>query len=357
THENPRALIAAPTALEILALGLEPGAHVHPQVLARALEGHGRLLVGADEDQVELRIAAHLSKDPFLLDIFARKIDPHSTFAAEAFPQHFPKYTAELAAMGLKGKDDLGEKVSALLRERGIDPPEEWPDKLALLDDVTRARFARAAEVQAHWSKLRDLTKRGEYAKIYRGEAGTVHRSIVKDMPEVTYKNVADLLESIGQKMKGVVAWGIKMETHARLYGEVRTALLGRVRLFPLGNFSVNVVANQPIQSEAAFLLALAMFRFVAVTAPELIEEEKLYARGLLDRAWVARWRTKLTPWRAPAWLILNGHDSLVAEADEEDAPQARALLEDAMTQELTIDGVTMKYTAKARVARRASEL
>ncbi|MDP3768452.1 MAG: uracil-DNA glycosylase family protein, partial [Dehalococcoidia bacterium] len=39
THENPRALIAAPTALEILALGLEPGAHVHPQVLARALEG------------------------------------------------------------------------------------------------------------------------------------------------------------------------------------------------------------------------------------------------------------------------------------------------------------------------------
>lgn len=354
---NPRALIAAPTASEILTLGLTPGANVDPRVLTRALEGHGRILVGADEDQVELRIAAHLSKDPFLLDIFARGIDPHSTFAAEAFPKHFPGYTAELAEMGLKGKDDLGEKVSAILRGRGLAVPEEWGDKLTLLDDITRVRFERAADLQANWSKLRDLTKRGEYAKIYRGEAGTVHKSIVKDMPEVTYKNVADLLESIGQKMRGVVAWGLKMETAARLHGEIRTALLGRVRLFPLGNFSINVVANQPIQSFAAFLLARAIFRFVAITEPELIEEERLYTLGFLDRAWVTRWRGRLMAWRAPVWLTINGHDSLVAECDEEDSRQARELLEDAMTQEITIDGVAMTYTAKARVARRASEL
>src|SRR5262249_17653779 len=50
----------------------------------------GRVLVGADFSQLELRIVAYVAQDEFLLDIFRNKQDPHAIFARECFPDHVP---------------------------------------------------------------------------------------------------------------------------------------------------------------------------------------------------------------------------------------------------------------------------
>ena len=51
----------------------------------------GQVLLSADYSQIELRILAHLSQDPLLLDAFAREQDVHQRTAAEVFgvaPEH-----------------------------------------------------------------------------------------------------------------------------------------------------------------------------------------------------------------------------------------------------------------------------
>jgi len=337
-RENPRAIVTAPTASEILALPL--GA-VDPKIRMRAMLGHGRILVGADFEQLELRIAGYLARDAFILDIFNRGLDPHAAFAVECFGAKFTDAEAEYKeicqqnGIRLKMKADLS--------------------KVTGLDDVTRARLAKP---QATWSRLRDLTKRAEYCGIYGGKAETVYESIVKDFPEVQLSGLQAVIDRINQKMSGVVRWRNEQEVSARLNREIREQLLGRVRLFPLGNFNPNVVYNFPIQAFAASLLAKGIFRFVALTRPELLQLDELYGHGLLSAAWVSEMRERgYSMWCGPVDLLINGHDSLVAEGDEEDGDRLVEFQRLAMEQELSmgVEGA-MKFPVEAAKGRRWSD-
>jgi DNA polymerase I len=55
----------------------------------------GKVLVSADYSQIELRILAHLSKDPVLMKAFAEGIDVHTQTAAEVFGVELTLVTAE----------------------------------------------------------------------------------------------------------------------------------------------------------------------------------------------------------------------------------------------------------------------
>jgi DNA polymerase I len=55
----------------------------------------GKLLVSADYSQIELRILAHLSRDPVLMTAFAEGIDVHTQTAAEVFGVPLAEVTAE----------------------------------------------------------------------------------------------------------------------------------------------------------------------------------------------------------------------------------------------------------------------
>ena len=55
----------------------------------------GKVLVSADYSQIELRILAHLSKDPVLMKAFAEGIDVHTQTAAEVFGVALAEVTAE----------------------------------------------------------------------------------------------------------------------------------------------------------------------------------------------------------------------------------------------------------------------
>jgi DNA polymerase-1 len=56
----------------------------------------GRVLVSADYNQIELRILAHVSKDPALVDSFARELDIHTQTAAEVFAVSPREITPEM---------------------------------------------------------------------------------------------------------------------------------------------------------------------------------------------------------------------------------------------------------------------
>ena len=127
--------------------------------------------------------------------------------------------------------------------------------------------------------------------------------------------------------------------------------------MFPLGNFSPTIVVNFPIQAYGASLITLAIFRFTALTHPELLEFDRLYRYGLLSAKWVKEMKAKgFGVWKAPVELISNGHDSLLVEADEEDASRVAELLATAMAQTVEDkDGTKMVYTADAKVSQRWS--
>jgi uracil-DNA glycosylase family 4 len=342
-RENPRRIVAAPTVDEIRALRL---GSCHAQVSLRALQGYGRTLVGSDFSQLELRIAGYLARDPFLLGIFRRGEDPHASFARGCFPKKFPPLEAEFKEICARLSRPEIKIKGNLTNPSGEKYVEGIPD----------GDRKRLAAIAAQWSRLRDLTKRAEYCGIYGGGAEVVYDSIVKDFPEVQLGDLQKLIDDVNKQMAGVVRWRNMQEESARVKREIREQLLGRVRMFPLGNFNPNIVYNFPIQAMAASLLAFAIFRFTALTQPQLLQCDRLYAFGLLDASWVARMRDRgFAEWKAPVDLILNGHDSLLAECDEEDGEKCMQLMEAAMHQELPMPdvGENIVFTGEAAKGRR----
>jgi len=337
-RENPRAIVTAPTAKEILALPLTA---MDPTIRMRALLGKGRMLVGADFAQLELRIAGYLARDAFLIDIFNRGLDPHREFAAVCFGEKFLDAEREFYAIC----ESIGVKLK----------PKADLSK-APLDDITRRRLAVPHAV---WNRLRDLSKNVEYAGVYGGSAdGSIYERTVALFPEVQRAGLQAAIDKVNSTMTGVVRWRKEREVDARVKREVRETLLGRVRLFPLGNFNPSIVYNFPIQAFGASLLARGIFRFTSLTHPELLQFGDLYKQGLLDASWVEERRAEgYGEWLAPVDILLNGHDSLLVECDEEDAERACKFLETSMTQTLSmgIEG-SMTFPAEAAIGRRWSD-
>jgi uracil-DNA glycosylase family 4 len=338
--ENPRAIVTAPTIEEILAL---PAREVPFAIRERARQGHDRILVGADFVQLELKIAALLGRDAFLLDAYSRKADVHALNASICFPKQFPTFEPSFREIAEGTK--YGYKKPLTLKA----------DLAKLeLDDITRKRLL---EIQKPWSKLRDLAKRLVYGWIYGGAPETAYEAIVKEFPEVELSAVQEAFRLLNERLVGCVAWRNSMEVAARMNREIREPLLGRARMFPFGNFNPSIVYNHPIQSMGASLLALSIFRFVALTNPQLLQLESLFRMGLLDARWLSARRDEgYSEWKAPVELLINGHDALTCETDEEDGDKAMTLLELSMTHDISLNGATMLFTAEGSKGRRWSE-
>lgn len=340
-RDNLRSIIAAPTAEQILECVRNAPGCLPPAVVLRARRGFGRRLVGADMDQVELRILAFLSRDPFLLGIFNEGRDPHAEFSRYIFPEVFPALEKSIADAGFKPK--ASDKVE---------------DEIATCTDEGRsAKLKSVLKSQKQWKRLRDFTKRVEYGGAYRGTPQRIWEALVKDLPEVELTNVEHGIRVFYERAAAVPKWHNEQDTLCRVRRESRESLLGRVRLFPLGNFSPNVAVNFPIQAYAASLMSLGILRFTALTHPELLEFDRLYRFGLLDARWVNKMRDLgCSKWLSPCNPVTQVHDQLVAECDEEDAEKARQLLQEAMTiEQVGADGTRMVYSAEAKISQRWS--
>ncbi|MCA1742836.1 MAG: DNA polymerase I, partial [Desulfovibrionales bacterium] len=97
-----------------------------PRMRSCFIAGPGKMLVGADYSQIELRILAHMSQDPNLLDSFSKNEDIHSRTAGLLFEKDISQVStderrkAKTINFGLlygMGPQKLGRELSISLEE------------------------------------------------------------------------------------------------------------------------------------------------------------------------------------------------------------------------------------------------
>jgi len=178
-----------------------------PNLRAQVVAPPGRIFVGFDFSQLEARIIALISGDPFLCQVFADGLDIHRECARVVFP-----------SFDTMGKDE---------------------QKMA-----------------------RDQTKPLEYGAFYGGSVETLWRTIVKERPQAKLADIAAAVGSLMGKMSGVVAWQrLTVARASQPPYEIREFLYGRTRTFPLGQVEPTEAMNFGVQAAAASIMNTGMER------------------------------------------------------------------------------------------------
>jgi DNA polymerase I-like protein with 3'-5' exonuclease and polymerase domains/uracil-DNA glycosylase len=252
------------------------------------IAGPGHKLVGADQDQIHMRIAASRWRLSKYLDVFAKKGDPHVL-------------TAEM----VHGY----EKFHAA---RG------WPDA------AHRGKWWALAKL------MRDVSKRVCYSSLYWAGVETVHRVVTSSEDEDGNLLYADTTLSeirhmhanwIGALPELPAGWEAEMNLyHANGFGA--EPVFGRRRDF-LDGEDKNEIVNHPILAAEASIMMLV--------------EEKLRALVPYEYGGVG------------TGIINQCHDSLALEVPASDAERVAAILTDCMTLDLDcLPGV--RFTGKAEI-------
>jgi hypothetical protein len=232
------------------------------------------VFVGADQKQLEARLIAADSGDPFLIGIFTRGEDIHGAMAAVAFPAAWPKCAETYAAHKPEHK---------LIKTRGYGC---GPDAVQPYCDWCKKR-----------DHMRDVTKRLEYGGFYGGSDQALHESVVKDFPDIKRTDIVNFLANFNQKMPRVLAWRQELLEKAIKEGEIRSPILSRRECFPMERVDPTVVYNFRPQSGGADLWDLGAIEF---------------CKRWDQTAWDAR-------------ICHNGHDSVLILVREELVEQVSA--------------------------------
>ncbi len=192
------------------------------QIRAAFVAEKGKVLLSADYSQIELRVMAHFSKDPVLVEAFRNGEDIHARTAQEVF---------------------------------GVGP---------LAQTAEHRRAAKAIN----------------FGIIYGLSAFGLSQQI-----GVPQKEAAQFINAYFSRYRGVKEYLDRVLTETRKSGETRT-LFGRVRPIPeinspqvqLRNFAERTALNSPLQGTAADLIKLAM-----IAIHKRLSEEKLQAKMILQ--------------------------------------------------------------------------
>ncbi len=234
---------------------------VRPNLRRQVVAPRRRVFVEFDFSQLEARIIALLSKDPFLVDVFASGKDIHTECARVVFPEF----------------DSLGDGSGKLTKMQ---------------------------------KQLRDNTKPLEYGAFYGGSPETLWLNLVKEGYKLTLADVTKAVNILMQKMPGVVAWQRNcIQTASMPPHEIREALYGRRRTFPLGQVDPNEAINFGVQAEGS---------------------------ALMDTGMIAM-HQRLSKYNE-AFEILQIHDAAVYECWEEDAVAIEQDVNECYTQ--IVDGI-----------------
>ena len=192
------------------------------QIRAAFVADKGKILISADYSQIELRVMAHFSQDPVLIDAFRNGEDIHARTAQEVF-----------------GVGPLGQT----------------------------AEHRRAA-------------KAINFGIIYGLSAFGLAQQI-----NVPQKEAAQFIAAYFTRYKGVKTYLENVLVETRKTGVAKT-LFGRIRPIPeinspqvqLRNFAERTALNSPLQGTAADLIKLAMIRI-----DERLTKEKFAAKMILQ--------------------------------------------------------------------------
>jgi DNA polymerase-1 len=192
------------------------------QIRAAFVAEKGKVLLSADYSQIELRVMAHFSKDPVLVEAFRNGEDIHARTAQEVF---------------------------------GVGP---------LAQTAEHRRAAKAIN----------------FGIIYGLSAFGLSQQI-----GVPQKEAAQFITAYFSRYRGVKEYLDRVLAETRKSGETRT-LFGRVRPIPeinspqvqLRNFAERTALNSPLQGTAADLIKLAM-----IAIHKRLSQEKLQAKMILQ--------------------------------------------------------------------------
>ena len=188
----------------------------------------GHVFVGADFEQVELRIYALQAQDQPLLEAFASGMDPHSLNAA--------------TLMSKKGTDD---------------------DIMRLYNKYMHMKKHGSKTDKEYIKYLRTIAKRFVYLETYGGEAEKLFAvmSTERDkqtgklvFPKIKPQDTAIWHERWHTKHPETSAWQERCQRMQRVHGFVAGFGDQRKRFFPGGPDSQNAVPNHTIQASAAYI-------------------------------------------------------------------------------------------------------
>lgn len=263
----------------------------------------GNILVGADMDQLELRIAAARWKSAKYLQAFEDGLDPHSSVTAFSV---------------------FGKKFEQAAIECGAGP---YPWK-------TGTKFTGNAK------KLRDLSKAVAYASQYAASVETVHRIITQT--EVDNGDGTTILPYLSLSVREVrmmhqnwekgaqyqQGWQEELQAF-RTNHYLAEPIMGRRRDF-LDGENINEIVNYPIQASASSLMNIALLR---------LREE------------IPMWK-----WGYGTGIINQCHDAIVVECPEDKAEWVRQVMQECMNLEFDcLPGV--KFTAEAELGKSWKEV
>jgi uracil-DNA glycosylase family 4 len=194
----------------------------------------GHILVGADADQLELRIACSRWRSQQYIEAFANNLDPHSSVTA-------------LTCFG-----------DRFIKAAGSEPP--WPSGY---------KFKGAAK------SMRDLSKRVQYASQYLATPDTVcnvirqtevlnpddptGRTTVLPYLDLKFEEVRPMHRNWLAGSKFDVGWDFELRSF-RQQGYIAEPVTGRRRYF-LDGENPNEIVNYPIQAAGAALMNKALIQ------------------------------------------------------------------------------------------------
>lgn len=282
--------------------GTQPAVQNWPEEMKSLMvAAPGFKIVGADFAALELRISALLAGQQDLIDAFNTGEDRHTVHAHWFFP-----------------------------------------DQMRELEEIVNSDWATPEQKEAAKHEIKELRGSGKnvtFSKIYRAGVEPMYTKILMKSPHIVTpqqrdqlrRNISMMSRVLDGRYPNMVKSAELWQKEAEKNQLLRTALVGRIRKWPMGEVSLNEACNHPIQGLASDIVNRATMRLT----------KELKSTGIYGH---------------DARIILQVHDAIYLEARDSIAPGIARSLENCLTTTLTVRSHvtgkehTMNFTAEAKI-------
>lgn len=290
---------------------------VRPNLRRQIVAPKGRKFVLFDFAQLEARNLALISGDEFLLDIFATGKDIHTECSRVVFN----------GAGGSTPFDQL-DAVEGRKTASGIIVVEPCQE---IINKKTGAICGKTdfhhlkCPLSKMKKQLRDLVKQVEYGAFYGGSPETLWKVMLKEGFNVKLSDITDAINKLMAKMPGIVRWQREAVAKASLPPyTIRDFVLGRRRVFPMGQVDPNEALNYESQATAAAIMDTGMY----------LMDQRIVSRGYKE-----------------CDAIVQVHDAAAYECDEDDAEDVARDVVECYSQQYEREGRVIPYPVDVAIA------
>lgn len=256
------------------------------RVKACIISRPGKVFVGADYSQLEPRVFAYTSQDKALIKAF-------------------------------NGTDDFYSVIGMKVYNK---------------KDCTPMKEGSPEAFGVKYPNLRDLSKVIALASTYGASASQLSKTTKKS------KDATQLdIDAYFNAFPGVAQMMLDSHTEAKTNGQV-TNLFGRPRRIPAAKMITRIYGktkHADLPYEARGLLNLAVNHKIQSTGASIVNRAAI------------KFYDNIKALGIDAYLVLQVHDSLIAECNEADAETVSLLLQDAMENTTTLEGIPLEAIPK----------